>query len=149
SQSRGAGYALVGAILTTVKQANVVDSKGTVALLIFAEGRWVYQFSDAQKKTVLPNLIKGKSKSDAQTILLQQPGVSKVSIDISGGGSTLPTDPTQISIVVLPVQGFQGTPTPTAGPSTPTSPASTATAGATATPTPVNGNGSAASGLGS
>ncbi len=151
NQSPGAGYSLVGAILTTVKQANVVDSKGTVALLVFAEGRWVYQFTDAQKKTILPNLIKGKSKSDAQTILLQQPGVSKVSIDIAGGGNTLPTDPTQISIVVLPVQGFQGTPTPTAGPGTPTGPGSTATSGAspTPTPTPVNGNGSATNNSGS
>jgi hypothetical protein len=144
-QSPGAGYALVGSILTTVKQASVVDSKGTVALLIFAEGRWVYQFSDAQKKN-LANLIKGLTKDAAQKKLLMVQGVSKVSIDIAGGGNTLPTDPTQISIVVQPVQGFPGTPTPTVGPSTPTS---TPTSGTSATPTPVNGNGSAVNNQGS
>lgn len=149
SQDLGASYILVGDIIPTLKQANVVDTKGTVALLIFAEGRWKYEFSDAQKKTILPNLIKGKSKSDAQTLLLQQPGVSKVSIDIAGGGNTLPTDPTQISIVIQPIEGFKGTPTPTTGPSTPTSPGGTATSGTSATPTPVNGNGSAGSGASS
>jgi len=150
SQNPGAGYALVGDIITTVKQANVVDTKGTVALLIFAEGRWVYQFTDTQKKTTLPNLIKGLTKSDALTKLMKVPGVSKASIDISGGGNTLPTDPTQISIVVQPIAGFQGTPTPTVGPSTPTGPGSTPTSVTSPTPiptpTPVNGLGGSGGG---
>ena len=57
-------------------------------------------------------------------LLLGQPGVEKVDgINLSGGGSTLPTDATQITLVVLNVPGLQGSPTPTGSPGlgTPTS----------------------------
>jgi len=114
-----ANYVLTGSIVTLVTQTTV--SSNTVSLFVKAEGIWVYQFTDASK-AALAKLIAGKSKSDAETLLANSAGVDKVdSIDISGGGSTLPSDPKQITIVVLGVPGLQGTPTVPPGPgSTPT-----------------------------
>lgn len=114
STDPGAGYQLVGNLLTTVTSAKVVDTqKGTIALQVKAEGIWVYQFDDA-KKQALANLIKGKSKKDALALLSTQPGVAKVSIDVSNG-DTLPTDVSQITINVVPIAGLQGTPTTVSG----------------------------------
>jgi len=122
TKSPGPGYALVGNVVTTVTQATA-GSNGTVMLLVKAEGIWVYQFSSAYKMQ-LAKLIVGKSPSQASALLLQQPGVGKVDgINIAGGGNTLPTNASQITIVVQNVPGVQGTPTPTGGPGsgTPTS----------------------------
>ena len=122
TKTPGPGYALAGIVVTTVTQATV-GSKGTVTLLVNAEGIWVYQFSTAYKMQ-LARLIAGKSPSQASTLLLGQAGVDKVnSITLSGGGSTLPADATQITIVVVNVPGLQGSPTPTGSPGsgTPTS----------------------------
>ncbi len=120
STDPGAGYQLVGTLVTTVTSAKVVDTqKGTIALQVKAEGIWVYQFTDAQKQ-MLANLIKGKSKKDALAALSMQPGVAKVngvakvSINISNG-DTLPTDTSQITINIVPVSGLQVTPTTASG----------------------------------
>jgi hypothetical protein len=132
-----ANYMLTGGVVATVTQATVIDTKGTVSLFVKAEGMWVYQFTDASK-AALARLIAGKSTSEAETLLANAAGVEKVdSIDISGGGSTLPADPKQITIVVLGVPGLQGTPTPPPGPDN----TSTVPGGPTATPTPQNGIG--------
>ncbi len=120
--SPGPGYALAGTVVTTVTQATV-GRNGTVTLLVKAEGIWVYQFSTAYKMQ-LAKLIAGKSPSQATALLLGQPGVEKIDgINVSGGGSTLPTDATQITLVVLNVPGLQGSPTPAGSPGsgTPTS----------------------------
>jgi VCBS repeat-containing protein len=117
SHSLGAGYSLVGNLVTTVTQATV-EKNETVSLLVKAEGVWVYQFSDAQKKT-LAKLIAGKSQKDAKALLQKQTGVSKAYIQLSqSGGDTLPTNPGQITIVTQSVPGVQGTPTPTPSPVT-------------------------------
>jgi VCBS repeat-containing protein len=127
---------LTGDVITTVTQAMVIDTKGTVSLFVKAEGIWVYQFTDASK-AALAKLIANKSTSDAETLLANAAGVDKVdSIDISGGGSTLPSDPKQITIVVLGVPGLQGTPTVPPGNTT------IGPGGPIATPTPQNGIGS-------
>lgn len=115
----GPGYALTGNLVTGITQLSLTNpNKGTLELFVTAEGIWVYQFSDTQK-AMLAKLIAGKSKQAAQTLLLQQMGVARVDIQLSGGdGKTLPTDTTQITIDVLTVPGLQGTTpsTPTAGP---------------------------------
>src|SRR2546421_526625 len=116
----GPSYALAGNVVTTVTQATV-GSNGTVTLPIKVEGIWVYRFSAAYKMQ-LAKLIAGKSQSQANTPLLGQPGVDKIDgINLSGGGSTLPTDATQITIVVLNVPGLQEAPTRSPGSGTPTS----------------------------
>ena len=124
----GPGYALVGNLNTTVTQVMVTDpKKGTLLLQVKAEGIWVFQFSEAQKRA-LANLIAGKSKQDALALLLKQPGIAKADIVLSGGnGNTLPTDASQIKIVVQSVPGLPGSATPTTGPSGPGVPTRTPT----------------------
>ncbi len=96
------------------------DGNGNLTVLAKAQGVWVYQF-DATAKTNLAKLIVGKTQSDATNILLQQAGVSKVDgISVPNGGTTLPTDFNQITIVVQSVAGVQGTPTVGTGAGSPT-----------------------------
>jgi hypothetical protein len=136
-----AGYVLIGNISTSQPQVLSINSaNGSVLLLVKAQGTWVYQFSAAQK-TALAKDIAGKTKTQAQSILLQQAGVFAVqSIDIPGG-NTLPTDPTQIAITIASISA-----TPTAGPGSPTSSPSPPVTPVSGTPTapgntPSTGNG--------
>jgi hypothetical protein len=118
-------------VVTQITSAGIIDARGTVSLNVKAEGIWVYQFSDAAKQS-LAKLIAGKSEADAKTLLLQQPGVSDVQISISSG-TTLPTNPSDITIDIKTVSGLPGTGTPIAPTPTGTTPATSATP--TATPT--------------
>jgi hypothetical protein len=138
--NKQAGYILTGIITTSQPQVISVNAKtGTILLLVKAQGTWVYQFNDTQKKD-MAKAIAGKTKAQAQSILLKQTGVSAVSsIDISGGnGKTLPTDYTQITITTssvstTPTPGSgspTGSPIPvTPGTGTPTGPGLTPTSG--------------------
>lgn len=137
----GPAYALTGNVVTAVTKATVVDNKGTVSLLVSAQGVWVFQFIDAVKQD-LANHIANKSEQDAKTYLLSQPGVSDVKITISSG-TTLP-DAAHITIEIVAIPGATGTPTtgtptsgtPTVTPGSPTvSPTGTATPSLTPTPT--------------
>jgi VCBS repeat-containing protein len=106
AQHPGNGYVLVGTIATAVTQATA-DTKGSVSLLVHAEGIWVYQFNTAQRQALV-KLIVGKSQKAAQSLLLQQDGVEKTTIHLFGGnGSMLPTDQSQITLAVLSVPGLQ------------------------------------------
>jgi hypothetical protein len=98
-------------IATEITSASIIDTHGTVSLNVKAEGIWVYQFSDAMKQS-LAKLIAGKSEAAAKTLLVQQMGVSDVQISISSG-TTLPTDPANITIAIKTVPGLPGTPTVT------------------------------------
>ena len=91
----------IGTPTTTVIQAKVVDTKGTVSLLIRVEIMKSSLFNSAQLRKLV-RLIAGKSEQDAQAILLKQPGISRAVIKLSGGdGHTLPTDPARITVTVL------------------------------------------------
>ncbi|HEY7415063.1 MAG TPA: hypothetical protein VH593_07710, partial [Ktedonobacteraceae bacterium] len=128
ASSVGQGYALEGNIVlqSQVQQVN----NDTVSLLVNAKGLWVYQFSTQQKQQ-LARLIAGKSINSAKAILQAQPGIHAVTV--SSNNATLPTDPSQIAVVVQNLSGLQGgTPTPFPSP-----PASTP---ATATPLPGRGD---------
>ena len=113
SKDLSTDYKLVGNLVTQIVQVNN-DTQGNIDLRIKAEGIWVFQFTDTQIAN-LKKLIAGKSKPEAKAILEQQPGVDSVgTIEISGAnGSTLPTDVTQIQIIIQPVLGLQGSPTST------------------------------------
>ncbi len=97
----GSGYALVGHIATSVGNVTLADANsGAITLAISARGTWVFQFSAAQQ-LALEQLVAGKSKSDAMTLLAAQPGIANVAIQLSGGNaSILPADASQIKIVV-------------------------------------------------
>ncbi len=97
----GSGYSLVGAITTTVTGATITNAlQGTLTIMVSAQGKWIYQFTPAQKQA-LAKLIAGKKKDEAQSILLVQTGIAQVTIKLSGGdGATLPTDASKITINV-------------------------------------------------
>jgi hypothetical protein len=134
SKDPGPAYALTGSIVTNVTKASVVDTKGTVSLLVSAQGVWVYQFSDAVKQD-MKNHIATKSQQDATKYLLSQPGVSDVKIVISSG-TTLP-DAAHITIEIVAIPGATSSPTPGTG----TPPGSPTVVPTGPTPTPTQGLG--------
>jgi serine/threonine protein kinase len=121
----GSGYVLAGNIVTQSPQILHTQSDGTItSFSVKASGLWYYQWTDALKNN-LRNVIKGKSKTEAQNILNSYTGVDMTNhpkIDIRNS-DTLPTDEKQIKIDVKVLSGLSEgnsqTPTPTS--STPTS----------------------------
>ena len=94
----GAGYALVGKIEAAVTDATV-DAQGAITFTMSAAGVWAYQFSDVQKQGLM-RLIVGKSVQSAQQLLATQVGVAQVAISIPGGGQTIPSDTSRITIAI-------------------------------------------------
>ncbi len=132
STDLGPNYALTGNIVAEVTRVTVVDTKGTLAILVRAEGVWVYQFSDSVLQG-FTNHIANMSNQDATNYLMSQPGVKVVKID-NPNGSTLP-DAAHIKIVIEPIPGVTGSPTPGSGSPTPgTGTATTTPGGPTAVP---------------
>ncbi len=113
----GSAHGLTGDIATGVTKTMLVDTKGTLSLLVRAEGVWVYLFSDVTKLNLAKN-IANKSKEVAIKYLVSQTGVSSVQIDISSG-NTLP-DAAHITIDIKPVPGATGPGTTPPLPGTPT-----------------------------
>lgn len=92
----GPDYLPAGAVTGQVLQVHVVDKQGTVELLVQAQGTWAYHLSDSRKQQ-LAQLIAGKNVDEARALLLQQPGVRDVRIDLhSFDGKTLPLLPARI-----------------------------------------------------
>ncbi|HEY6284442.1 MAG TPA: hypothetical protein VIX20_02160 [Ktedonobacteraceae bacterium] len=137
STELGSNYALTGNIVTEVTKVTVVDTKGTLAILVRAEGVWVYQFSNSVLQG-FTNHIANMSNQDATTYLMSQPGVMAVKID-NPSGSTLP-DAAHIKIVIVAIPGATGAPTPTPGGPT-VGPTGAVTPPAKPTPTPTTGLG--------
>jgi hypothetical protein len=109
STDLGPNYALAGSIVTQVTRVTVVDTKGTLAILVKAEGVWVYQFS----KTVLDgfaNHIANMSNQASLQYLMNQPGVKAVKID-NPNGTTMP-DAAHITFMIVGIPGISGSPTP-------------------------------------
>ncbi len=135
STDLGPNYALMGNIVAKVTRVTVVDTKGTLAILVRAEGVWVYQFSN----TVLQgfaNHIANMSNQNAINYLMSQPGVKAVKID-NPNGDTLP-DAAHIKFVIVAIPGATGSPTPGTGTVTPVGPTVVPTGAVTppAKPTP-------------
>jgi len=135
STDLGPNYALTGNIVARVTRVTVVDTKGTLSILVRAEGVWVYQFSN----TVLQgfaNHIANMSNQNAINYLMSQPGVKAVKID-NPNGDTLP-DAAHIKFVIVAIPGATGSPTPGTGTVTPVGPTVVPTGAVTppAKPTP-------------
>ena len=145
STDLGPNYALTGNIVAAVTKVTVIDSKGTLTILVKAEGVWVYQFSDTVQQD-FKTQIQNKSEQDAINYLKAQPGVKDVKIEISNGGTTL-SDAANITIEIVPIPGTTGTPTtgtPTTGTPTPHGSPTIVPTGAVTppvTPTPTQGLG--------
>lgn len=99
-------YQVLGKIATTITGVQVVNKQqGTLAVSLIAEGKWVYQFTDAQKRR-LAQMITGKSVQDAQALLLQQSSVERVTVTTAYSfwiWNTIPADANKISITILQV----------------------------------------------
>jgi hypothetical protein len=132
AKSPGAGYGLVGTVVTSVTSATVVDTKNTVSLVIAAQGVWVYQFTDAILSGIKTKLAK-ESQSAAQADLKKTPGVLSAIISISSG-TTMP-DAANITINVVKIPGLSGSPTPGSGSPTTTPSGATPTGSPAITPT--------------
>ncbi len=103
----GADYALRGTINTTITPAGAPPhaKPGTLTLLVTGQGAWVYQVRRAEQAR-LTKLIAGLSRQAAIQVLQQQESghLATVHIQISGlwaSGTTLPTDPARIQLVVV------------------------------------------------
>jgi VCBS repeat-containing protein len=75
--------------------------QGTLVLQVRGTGTWAYQFSDTQLRQ-MAQVITGKNRQEATTLLLAQRGVSQVAMTVSGMGQTrLPADAGRIHLLVL------------------------------------------------
>jgi len=101
SAALGSNYALVGQAKMTLTAVTVTDTKrGTLVLSIEAEGVWVYRWSLAHVEA-LARQIAGARKQDALALLLREEGVQTANLLLSGREqTTLPVDPSRISITV-------------------------------------------------
>jgi hypothetical protein len=90
-------------------QVQQINADQSVSLIVSAKGLWVYQFSNDQKLQ-LAKLIAGKAVDASKTLLTAQMGVQDATT--STNNPTLPTDPSQISIVIQGVPNLQDIGTP-------------------------------------
>jgi VCBS repeat-containing protein len=100
----GSACALTGQIIVSLQSASFNGQ--TVTLLVAAKGIWVYQISAAQRQA-WANLVVGQSPQAAQTRLVRQQSVARVTIRLTGvNAQVLPTDAQKIIVVVQTVPGF-------------------------------------------
>ncbi len=144
SSDLGPNYALTGNIVTQVTRVTMVDTKGTLAILVRAEGVWVYQFSNSVLQGFADH-IANMSNQDAIKYLMSQPGVKAVKID-NPNGNTLP-DAAHIKFVIEAIPGATGSPPPGKGTATTTPSGPTAVPSGAVTP-PVKPTPTATQGLG-
>lgn len=96
------GYILAGTITTTIGQVTQ-GQNGNVNVPVSASGTWKYQFTATQKSNMAMHIAR-ETKSAAKSWLMQQPGVTDVSIKITGpiidltGDNTIPDDVNAITI---------------------------------------------------
>jgi hypothetical protein len=96
-------YVLVGQVQEKVY--GVLDQGKTASFALAVQGLYVFQLSSGVSAH-LASLIAGQTQANAQAVLLQQAGVGKVSLQVSGGlGTALPSSPKDIHITILPGQG--------------------------------------------
>lgn len=103
----GSDYGLIGNIMTTVGQPTLVNKiHGTISLPVTAEGRWVYEWSNAQKQ-YLVRLVAGKRVQNAKFLLQQVNGAEAVNFQLSReNNGLLPYDVSHIIVNVETVPGL-------------------------------------------
>lgn len=100
SNDLGSSYSLSGNIVTTLPQVIApTTNSATIALNVTAQGTWVFQLNVAQQQQLVA-LILGKTQQQAQTLLLNQPGVQQAIIEVSGTNNILPVDVHRIHLVI-------------------------------------------------
>jgi hypothetical protein len=102
ARNEAPGYGLVGNVyarVTVVAAPSVFqqDQQYAIGLSIAAKASLLYQFS-ATQQAALSRAVAGRDVAEATRLLKQMAGVREVSI--AGVGGSLPTDATQIRVVV-------------------------------------------------
>lgn len=94
----GKGYQQVGDV--TVTTTTITPKAGGVMVVgVTMSGTWAYQFGPTERAHLL-RAVAGKSKAMALTMLMQLPGVVRAWLGIERG-SSVPSDPAQIHLMVL------------------------------------------------
>ncbi len=95
------GYSLFGTVQVSVTQATVTNSS-KVFVSFHAQGTWVYALSQTAQQQI-KNLIAGKSKQKALTLLASLPGMKQASIRFDGFGddTRLPKNPANIHLLLI------------------------------------------------
>src|SRR6266568_2357041 len=87
----GTGYSLTGDIQITIVHATI-SNQTRAHIMVQVTGTWIYQITPTTKRLLL-HLIAGKSKQQAEALLLQFPGIAGAQILVKGENQTLPEDP--------------------------------------------------------
>jgi len=99
----GTGYHLGnGDVQSQVLHVQQQNGKGgMISMQVRATGTGIYQFTTEQMQH-LKRVIMGKRRAEATRLLLAQPGVSTVSVEIKGRETeTLPTEMSRIAVLVI------------------------------------------------
>jgi hypothetical protein len=101
-EMKTAHYSAINTVKTTLKQQQIADDQGTIALRMQAQARGKYYFDDVAIKNIASQLA-GKSMSAAETWLKGQTSISAAKIKLSGGTGKqfLPTRAQAITITIV------------------------------------------------
>jgi VCBS repeat-containing protein len=95
----GPNYRLTGEMKAEITHI-ATDVKHGTLITVVASGLWRYQFNRARADQVA-QLIAGKNRRDAHTLLSDQNGAQSVSINISNNENTMPYSANSIHIVYV------------------------------------------------
>jgi len=101
AEQLGEGYGLVGDFQPSITKATMNSRQGMVTLQVKVISTWMYQFSQAQQDQIKLT-IQGKSKDEATTLLLHNPGIQTVSISTKNG-NVIPTDIQRIHLIFVEI----------------------------------------------
>jgi len=95
------GYSRIGDIHISVLHATITDrARGIVTLALTLDAAYAYTLTPGVKQHLV-QLISGKPRQQAITILLQCPGIQAASMHLARGNIALPADPTHIHLIVM------------------------------------------------
>jgi len=100
AQQLGTAYRLMGTMQVSILHPTHIDQRRGLAIIaVRVDAVYSYQLSQSETHH-LAILIAGKSKQQAQHILLAEPGIQGVTIQVANV-TTLPTDPMRIRFLIF------------------------------------------------
>lgn len=96
----GTSYSPIGDIDTAIVRATIPCTRqGKAQVIVQVTGIWAYQITPRIQEQ-LAALIAGKTKQQAERMLLHTPGIAGAEISLRGGNQTLPLDSKAIRILI-------------------------------------------------
>jgi hypothetical protein len=100
AQQLGTAYRLMGTMQVSILHPTRIDQRqGLATIAVRVDAVYAYHLSQSETHR-LAILIAGKSKRQAQHILLEEPGIQGVTIQ-AANTTTLPTDPMRIRFLIF------------------------------------------------